>query len=257
MLAILDTKVMEGEYEMIKNNMQPVVPNMKYHADDWNIITKAEKENERIEGLRILQSALFSGRCVEHYIISGDALLLQKNAINIVLGGRWFFVVIVGAHKRRQIVLIRTVDELFAKVEKIEDEDSVTFINMIQKTNDCCSGVVFSSGDGDLSIEIIPDTVNTRDLTDGGGDSNNIISLTTDIYSLRVQHGANNPYRKTKAYRFVVTEVTRACYKNRGYYEFIYGANQTFNFSNLYYTYYSVNNRYGLSKNEAWREYTK
>lgn len=238
----------------------PSVPNMKYHAHDWNIVTKSEKEKERIDGLYYLSSSHFLGRCVEYYIYSSKYIINNLKEIEDFLHNRWFFVVITGKSFKRKIILVKSTEDLICKINELNLNLLTTdllfvFINMIQKCSACSAGVVFSDGDRELRVELMPDSVNTRDLTDGTKDASKMIYLESEILSLKIIHGKNNEYIFTKEFSHIIAEIARCCHNNRGYYEFIFGLDQNFNFPNLFFTYFSFNERYGMNKNHLWDEY--
>lgn len=240
--------------------MKPIVPSMKYHAHDWNIVTKSEKEIERMEGLEFLSSSRFMGRCVEYYMCDYKAVKESADYYNSIINNRWFFAVITAKNFQRKIIIISNFYELQDKLIefKITEQTEgllIVVINMIQKTERCCAGVVFSDGDRDLRIEILPDSVNTRDLTDGTKSSDSMISMDRTLLTLNIVHEGDGEYIKTKEFKFIVEELIRYCGNKRGYYEFIFGSDQNFKFPNLFFTYYSINSRYGYDRNYLWDEY--
>lgn len=235
---------------------RPSVPQMKYHANDWNIVSKQEKEIERITGLQFLSSNFFKGRCVEWKITNYFDLKNNLCDFEGLIKKRWFFVVVTGEKVDRKIVLINNTNDLLLEIQDVvkpvnPKQVILTFINMIQKCEGCCSGVVLSDGKGKLKIELMNDTVNTRDITDGTKKNDSMIYLETSQISLKTIHGAQNPYTNTMFFRYVVEEVVRCCYKQAGYFEFIFGSNQNVMFPNLIFTYYSQNTRYGF-EHEIW-----
>lgn len=238
-------------------SIKPIVPDMRYHANDWNIVSKKEKEFERVSGLQFLSSNSFQGRCVEWQMFNKEELLEKQSEINSIINNRWFFVIITGKNIKRKIIVINHLNELLATIQNNPKFSSnnltLTFINMIQKTNGCCSGTVLSDGKRDIKIELMNNSVNTRDITDGSKDPKSMLFLETELVSLKIVNGLNNSYALSQEYKFVVHEIIRCCRKVSGYFEFIYGTNQKFGFPNLYFTYFSENPRYGFL-NTKWKD---
>lgn len=237
--------------------IKPIVPEMRYHANDWNIVSKKEKEVERISGLEFLSSNSFQGRCVEWQMFNKDEVLKRQTEINSIINNRWFFVIITGKNIKREIVVINNISDLLTTIENNTKFSSnnltLTFINMLQKTNGCCSGTVLSDGKRNMKIELICNSVNTRDITDGSKDPKFMLFLENELASLKIVNGLNNAYVLSKEYEFVIREIVRCCRKVSGYFEFIYGTNQKFGFPNLYFTYFSENPRYGFL-NTKWKD---
>ena len=85
---------------------KPTIPNMEYHANDWGIVTKKEKEIERISGLEFLSSNYFYGRCVEWLSFSLYDFENMKSIIEEKISNRWFFAIITGKNMARKITLV-------------------------------------------------------------------------------------------------------------------------------------------------------
>ena len=240
--------------------MRPELPNMKYHANDWNIVTAHEKERERVEGRAFLSSPHFWGRCVEHYICNCDSIVDKTYYYNSIFHGRWFYATIMADNLKREIRIISHIEELHEKLRSLspaqQSKGFVIMTNTIQKANGCCAGVVLSDGERELRAEILPDTVNTRALTDGSSEDKLIISVERNLLSLNYICGANSDYAKSSEYRFVLEELIRYCSRKKGYYEFVYGSDQIYKFPNLFFTYYSSNPRYGFNRGYLWTEFS-
>ena len=242
---------------MYHDQKKPSVPDMKYHADDWGIIKTENRQKEKIDGLAYLSSSAFPGRCVEYYIYDGSQIFAEAKNIDTIIQDRWFFVDISIKDIGRTILLVKNTAELFDQLKKYNKGIYVStttfiFVNMIQKCLLCCSGIVFSNGEGDLRVELMPDSVNTRDLSDGRADATKLIYYDVDVVSLKIQYGQGSSFNNSTACNFILKEICKCCYKNKGYYEFIYGLDQIYNFPNLFFTYYSDNERYGLKKENRW-----
>lgn len=230
-----------------------VVPNMKYHADDWKIVTKQEKEIERISGLQFLSSNQFYGNCVEWYLYTYEEYVNKSEEINKIINNRWFFAVVNSTNQDKIVLLSNKYQNLKNDIDKYQyDISTITLVNRIEYCPGACSGVVISDGKNKLTVEIMVDSVNTRDITEGHKDLNNLITLISGDISLKVVCGKNNQYIDSEYYKSVIYKVIQYCKKMSGYYEFIFGSNQIYNFPNLFFTYYSPNIRYGFT-NKKWK----
>ena len=109
-------------------------------------------------------------------------------------------------------------------------EYSISMIEQIQKTENEFVGVAISDGKGQLFIEFLQDTTNSKYLTSTGANSNKLDSCYFSDFETISEFPKKIPFE-------LVEKIKKSCHFFEGYYEFVYGKSK--DRSDIFFTFYS------------------
>ena len=222
-------------YKLEKTCIEIYAKKREYHNSlEWGII-KENTSSIRGNGFEFLKRIkLPTGN---NFSIKNTDILVNKDKYNEEISKSNYLVIFEphnNSYQRCGIFGVNSFDQIeeYIRNNNININNyQISLVEIIEKITHSFAGVLMSDGEGNTIIEIINDTVDSRELTSCGADAKRIMHFESNDFD-------NTLYEAPK----VIREIKEICQYFRGYYEFAYGSIR--GVKDIYFTFYSSNDEY-------------
>ena len=205
-----------------------------YNSLDWGII-EGKSNNVRGEGFEFLEE--INAPIGKNFSLPYKDYLENKKKLNNIIKDSNYIVIFeppCNLYQRYGVGDVNTIDIIDEYIKEKElklDEYNISFIEKIDKCKDSFAGTAMSDGKGQLVVEVIINTCDSRELTSKGADSS---LIRTYRFSSFDDYTTFTPD--------LIKQIKDICQYFSGYYEFAYG--EIRNKKDIYFTFYSKNGNY-------------
>ncbi len=206
-----------------------------YNSTQWGI---QESELDKLRGKGIEHLRNIGCNTGQFYSLSIQEAIKNPNILDSIFEADIPFLVLLESKDRDKKKIgrfgVTNKKNIYEMIKTINPDNwekySISMIEQIQKTDNDFVGVAISDGKGQLFIEFLEDTTNSKYLTSTGANPTKLDSCYFSDFETISEFPKKIPFK-------FVEKIQKSCHFFKGYYEFIYGKSK--DKSDIFFTFYS------------------